>query len=280
MASVYKMVTDRIIDQLNKGIIPWEKPWTGIQGGAYNRVSKKPYSLLNQMLLEHSGEYATLKQWSKLGGKVKKGSKSEFVVFWKFIQKEKEDDSGKKTVSTYPMLRYYRVFHISKVDGVEPLEKPFNDVSPIDVAENIINEYVNREGLTFIETVSNKAYYSPMEDKVVVPDKKQFTNANGYYGTTFHELVHSTGHKLRLNRFTDNDDAHFGSESYSKEELVAEIGSASLMNMIGIETDKTIRNNVAYIQSWLKVLRNDEKFVVSAGGKAGKAVDYIMGIEQ
>lgn len=280
MASVYKMVTDRIIDQLNKGIIPWEKPWTGIQGGAYNRVSKKPYSLLNQMLLEHSGEYATLKQWSKLGGKVKKGSKSEFVVFWKFIQKEKEDDSGKKTVSTYPMLRYYRVFHISKVDGVEPLEKPFNDVSPIDVAENIINEYVNREGLTFIETISNKAYYSPMEDKVVVPDKKQFTNANGYYGTTFHELVHSTGHKLRLNRFTDNDDAHFGSESYSKEELVAEIGSASLMNMIGIETDKTIRNNVAYIQSWLKVLRNDEKFVVSAGGKAGKAVDYIMGIEQ
>lgn len=280
MASVYKMVTDRIIDQLNKGIIPWEKPWTGIRGGAYNRVSKKPYSLLNQMLLEYSGEYATLKQWSKLGGKVKKGSKSEFVVFWKFIQKEKEDDSGKKTVATYPMLRYYRVFHISKVDGVEPLEKPFNDVNPIDVAENIINKYVNREGLAFIETVSNKAYYSPMEDKVVVPDKKQFANANGYYGTVFHELVHSTGHKLRLNRFTSNDDAHFGSESYSKEELVAEIGSASLMNMTGIETDKTIRNNVAYIQSWLKALQNDEKFVVSAGGKAGKAVDYIIGIEQ
>lgn len=77
--SVYEMVTERIIAELENGIIPWEKPWSGIQDGAYNRISNRPYSLLNQMLLRHSGEYATMKQWNQLGGKIKKGSKSEIV---------------------------------------------------------------------------------------------------------------------------------------------------------------------------------------------------------
>ena len=108
-----------------------------------------------------------------------------------------------------------------------------------------------------------------------IPDLP-FKNINEYYSTTFHELTHSTGHKNRLNRLQTGAVAAFGSETYSKEELVAEIGSASLMNMLGIETPKTFRNSAAYIQSWLKVLRNDNKFIVSASSKAEKAVNYIM----
>lgn len=120
--NVYEMVTERIIAELEKGVIPWEKPWTGVRSGAYNRVSKRPYSLLNQMLLKHTGEYATYKQWQDLGGQVKKGEKSEIVVFWKIFEAEETNkDTGEKETKKIPLLRYYNVFHISQVEGVEPL---------------------------------------------------------------------------------------------------------------------------------------------------------------
>ena len=107
--------------------------------------------------------------------------------------------------------------------------------------------------------------------------KEQYKVINEYYSTTFHEITHSTGHQNRLNRLQSGQVAAFGSEEYSKEELVAEIGSAALMNLLGIETIKTFRNTAAYIQSWLNVLKNDNKFIVSASSKAEKAVNFILG---
>lgn len=277
-ANVYEMVTERIIAELEKGVIPWEKPWTGVRSGAYNRISKKPYSIINQMILKHTGEYATFKQWTDLGGHIRKGEKSEMVVFWKIFEKEEtNEDTGEKEVRKIPMLRYYNVFHISQVDGVEPLVIPFKEVEPIEAADRIIAEYVEREHIEFKEIASNEAFYSPSSDRVVVPMKEQYKHINEYYSTTFHELTHSTGHKSRLDRLESGADAAFGSETYSKEELVAEIGSASLMNLLGIETIKTFRNSAAYIQSWLKVLKSDNKFIVSASSKAEKAVNYIIG---
>ena len=116
----YNFLENNIWDE--KGNIPWEKPWTGVRSGAYNRISKKPYSIINQMLLQHTGEYATFKQWTDLGGHIRKGEKSEFVVFWKILEREEtNEDTGEKEVRKIPMLRYYNVFHISQVDGVEPL---------------------------------------------------------------------------------------------------------------------------------------------------------------
>ena len=100
---------------------------------------------------------------------------------------------------------------------------------------------------------------------------------NEFYATLYHEMIHSTGHKSRLNRL--EKDAHFGNEVYSKEELVAELGSASIMNMLGLETKKTFRNSAAYIQSWIKVFKNDPRFIVSAAGKAEKAVKFILNEE-
>ena len=280
--NVYEMVTERIIAELEKGVIPWEKPWTGVRSGAYNRVSKRPYSLLNQMLLKHTGEYATYKQWQDLGGQVKKGEKSEIVVFWKIFEAEETNkDTGEKETKKIPLLRYYNVFHISQVEGVEPLapEQLNDEVEPIEEADKIITDYITREHIEFTECRSNEAYYSPSQDAVVVPMKEQYKVINEYYSTTFHELTHSTGHKNRLNRLETGAVAAFGSETYSKEELVAEIGSASLMNLLGIETVKTFRNSAAYIQSWLQVLRNDNKFIVSASSKAEKAVNYIFAAE-
>ena len=278
-ANVYDMVTNRIIAELEKGKIPWQKPWTGVRDGAYNRITKRPYSLLNQMLLQHNGEYATFKQWQDLGGHIRKGEKSEIVCFWKILEQEETNkDTGEKESVKIPLLRYYNVFHISQVDGVAPLalEQLNDEVEPIKAGDKIINDYINREHLNFVECKSNKAYYSPSNDTVVVPLKEQYNLINEYYSTTFHELTHSTGHKNRLNRLQTGAVAAFGSENYSKEELVAEIGSTTLMSIAGIETAKTFRNSTAYIQNWLQVLRNDNKFIVSASSKAEKAVNYIL----
>lgn len=121
----------------------------------------------------------------------------------------------------------------------------------------------------------DRAFYRPSTDEVVLPIRKQFMSTAEYYSTVFHELTHSTGHASRLNRLTQA--AFFGSEDYSKEELVAEIGAAALVNHVGLETSNSIRNSAAYIQNWLQVLRDDKRFIVSASGKAEKAVNLILG---
>jgi antirestriction protein ArdC len=278
--SVYEMVTDRIIAQLESGTIPWEKPWTGTKSGAFNRVSKKSYSLLNQMLLKHEGEYATFEQWKKLGGHVRKGEKSEIIVFWKVLEVEEKTEDGTLEKKNIPYLKYINVFHISQVDGIEPLkaDELNNEIEPIEQAETLLKDYWSRENITVNHVKGNKAFYSPLQDLIQLPLFEQFKNANEYYSTAFHESTHSTLKAKRCNREEDrqNKNVSFGSEEYSKEELVAELGAASLMNIVGIENPKTFKNSTAYIQSWIKVLRNDNKFIVSASSKAEKAVKYIL----
>ncbi len=279
--NVYELVTNRIIEQLENNIVPWEKPWSGTLDGAFNRVSKKPYSILNQMLLKYDGEYASFKQWKDLGGHIRKGEKSEIVVFWKMYPIKEKQDDGTEIIKTIPLLKYINVFHISQVDGVEPLkQKVTHDIEPIDKAEKILNDYWNRENITIEHVKGDKAFYSPMFDKIQLPLFEQFKQSEEYYSTAFHESIHSTMKTSRCNRQEDRKGkvVSFDSEEYSKEELVAEVGSAQLMNIVGIETTKSFRNSTAYIQSWLKVLRNDNKFIVSASSKAEKAVNYILGI--
>lgn len=278
--SVYEMVTERIINQLEQGIIPWQKPWTGVRSGAYNRISKKSYSLINQMMLKHDGEYATFKQWESLGGHVRKGEKSEIVVFWKITPVEETKEDGTKKMKQIPLLRYYNVFHISQVESVEPLpEEELNDIEPIEKAEAVLNDYWTREHIKVEHVKGNKAFYSPAFDMIQLPLFEQFTSGNEYYSTAFHESVHSTMKENRCNRTEDRKGklVAFGSNEYSKEELVAEIGSANILNILGIETTKSFRNSAAYIQNWLSVLKNDVKFIVSASSKAEKAVKYILG---
>lgn len=272
--TVYEMVTERIIEELEKGSIPWEKPWSGRRSGAYNFVTKRSYSLMNQMMLKHRGAYGTFKQWTEKGGKIRKGEKSEIVVFWKFQIVEEENEDGEKEEKKIPMLRYYNVFHISQVDGVELKEEELPEVEPIESAEKIKRDYVEREHIRILEYATNEAFYSPTGDFIQVPERGQYKDIESFYDVLFHEMTHSTGHKSRLNRLERG--AHYGNELYSKEELVAELGSASLMNMLGLETKKTIRNNAAYIQSWIKVFKNDPRFIVSAAGKAEKAIKFIL----
>lgn len=280
--NVYDMVTARIIEELEKGIIPWKKPWHGVQSGAYNRISKKPYSLLNQMLLHKHGEYASFKQWKDLGGHVRKGEKGEIIVFWKILPVEETDKEGNKIIKHIPFLKYITVFHISQVDGVEPLkQEALQDIEPIEEAEHILHDYINREGIHLEQEASNEAYYSPAADLIHLPLLEQFDKPEEFYSTAFHEATHSTMKESRCNRQEERKGklVAFGSEEYSKEELVAEIGAAGILNSLGIETTHSFRNSAAYIQNWLQVLRNDNRFIVSASSKAEKAINYILNRE-
>ena len=154
--------------------------------------------------------------------------------------------------------------------------KKKNLLQPIAEAETLLYSYLDRMGIHFFNRLGAEASYNPVLDQIVLPALGEFYNAEEYYSTAFHEAVHSTGHYSRLGRFNEAGTALFGSEAYSKEELIAEIGSATILNKIGIETKKSFRNNVAYIQNWLSVLNGDSKFIVSASSKAEKAVKYIL----
>lgn len=277
---LYLEITNRVIAELEKGIVPWQKPWTGTRQGPYSRSTGLPYSLLNQMLLGKPGEYLTFKQCMEDGGKVRKGEKAHMVVFWKPIPFKDTDSTGDTVERIIPYLRYYNVFHIDQCDGIEPKYTPEFLVSsnPVAAAEDVIEGYKIRENCTVCHQQSNRAYYSASEDVVVMPLREQFPREEGYYSTFFHELVHSTGHKSRLDRLSK--DASFGNEEYSKEELIAEIGTIACMNELGLGTTKTFKNSTAYIGSWLRALQNDKHMIVSATGKSEKAVNFIFGREK
>lgn len=278
--NICNMVSDRIIEQLNKGIIPWQKPWFTVGKGAISHSSGRPYSLLNQLMLD-PGEYATFNQIKAEGGKVKKGAKSHPVVFWKMFQKEDTDENGEKVVKNIPVLKYYSVFNIeTECEGMcrKYPEGVQVDNDPIADAESIIANYETAEGIAINRVLeSDLAFYSPSGDYITVPHINQYKVVEEYYSTLFHEMTHSTGHKSRLNRFTGSAAcAAFGSEEYSKEELTAEIGAAALVNHCGIESEKSFVNSAAYVQSWLRALKNDKTMIIAAAGKAEKAVEYIL----
>lgn len=288
MFDIYQAVTDRIIGQLQNGVIPWKKPWVGIRSEAISYATGKPYSLLNQMLLGEPGEYLTFHQVQELGGRVRKGSKSRFVVFWKMLEKNTlnpdgtpaHTSDGKVIIETTPVLRYYNVFHIRDTEGIKPrhtVPLPFIAAEADEVAEAVIRSYLDRSGCKLQSSAQDEAYYSPARDLVSLPLREQFQSKAEYYSTCFHELTHSTGHFSRLNRFAPGAGAAaFGSESYSKEELIAEIGSAAILNTLAIETESSFQNSAAYIQSWLKALRDDKRLIISASAKAEKAVALIL----
>ena len=285
------MVTDRVLEMINKGVIPWNKPWSfsgkAENEQAINYVTRKPYSLINQWLLMEPGEYLTFKQVVAAKGKIRKGAKSRFVVFFTHVPYEKKDERTDETqLLTYPLLRYYNVFHIKDTEGVESkLQAPAEPDAPVanlpmcDEADAAIDAYVDSQsGLKFInDRESDRAYYSPAEDKVVVPMRKQFKDMAEYYSTAFHELTHSTLTENRCNRRTAGDVAFFGSHEYSREELVAEMGAAMLCSNFKVDTEKAFRNSVGYLQGWAGKLKNDPRAIVVAAGKAEKAVRYILG---
>ncbi len=294
---ICEMVTQKLLTLIEQGVTPWVRPWEASgYDEAISHTTGKPYSLLNQILLEfRSGEYLTFNQVKKEGGSVKKGAKTQIVVFWQCgrympvkieDEEDSQDEDEKKEVwVSYhtPVLKYYRVFHINDCVGIKPRYAKEKDVvitytnDPIEAAENVANDYCSRSGVTLRVCDSNKAYYQPFTDSVTVPKLSQFKETAEYYSTLFHELTHSTGHKSRLNRLGNGTGIIVGlKEEYSREELVAEIGAAACLSRLGIENKKTTENSAAYLENWASFLKNDKKAFIVAAGRAEKAVELIF----
>lgn len=270
------MVTDLIIQRLEAGVVPWQMPWKSSGAMPRNLVSKKAYRGFNFWYLLSFGFenplFLTFNQAKQLGGTIIKGSKSYQVVFWKM--REYTKDGVTEEVS---MLRYYRIFHIDSVEGIDPEkitadENHDHEFDPIAECDRLVEFWHDSPTIEF---GSAKACYMPSLDKVKMPNPRTFFEDEKYYSVLFHELTHSTGHRSRLNRHEKFPDHRFGSRDYSQEELVAEMGAAYLCGICGIE-NTTIDNSAAYIQSWLNKLKNDNKFVMMAASYAQKAVDYIL----
>lgn len=267
MKKAYEVITDKIIEIIEtKGVIPWKKPWRGT--GARNIISKKSYRGINSFML-NSQEYEnpywlTFLQAKQLGGNIKKGEKGTPIVFFKFIDVEDE-------VRKIPFLKYSTVFNIEQCEGIEiPKEEKKLDFNPIERAEEIL-----KKRNPVIKFGGDRAFFRPSDDFIQLPQKNEFYSEAEYYSTAFHELTHWTGHETRLDR-EGMKNIHFGSESYSKEELIAEMGASLFNDECGM-FNEVKENSTAYIQSWLKVLKNDKKMIISAGAAAQKAFDYIIG---
>lgn len=291
---VYQIVTDRILEALDSGTVPWRKPWRGGSAGRPKSLAtRKPYNGINIWLLSMSAQAAgfescywvTYKKAQELGGQVRKGEKSSIAVFWKKLEKEKVTESGSIEKDEFFVLRYYRIFNLDQCDNLNPDKLPVDavpeidetelDFEPIEACESIVSNMPNIPEIT--HSGDPKAYYRPSVDIVHMPNKTKFENESFYYSVLFHELSHSTGHSSRLNRQGKSTVA-FGSVEYGKEELVAEFSSCMLCGIAGIETS-TIENSAAYIDNWSKAIKKDRKLVVQAASAGQKAADYIRGIK-
>ena len=277
--TVHEIITNRIIEQLEKGVIPWKKPWKS--DWPMNYKYKTRYRGINVPILAstefNSPYWLTFKNVGEFGGRVKKGEKGTVIVFWKMLEAKDEDTNDETDKKLVPYLRYHRVWNLDQTEGIDyenPKPRTNGEVGLIDEAEKIIADMPNSPKIQF---AGQGAFYSPSEDLVNIPLREKFMTAAGYYGTVFHELGHSTGHVSRLNR---SGFGKFGSEKYSKEELVAEMTASFLLGYLGFKDDPQIENAAAYIGSWLKKLKGDPRFVVQAAAQAQKAADYILNINE
>jgi antirestriction protein ArdC len=275
--NVYEIVTAKILEQLESGTVPWRKPWKSEL--PCNLVSQKQYNGLNVFLLGMQGygskHWLTFNQANKLGGHVKKDAKASMVTFWNIgPEKTIRKADGTERTGKSILLRYYNVFNLEQTEGIaEKLGLTSEPrIADIEQCEKIVGLMPNAPA----REQSGKAWYRPSTDTVGMPSKDLFASAEGYYATLFHELTHSTGHASRVGREGIETLNEFGSESYSKEELIAEMGSAMLCGETGI-SPAVIENSAAYLKNWIDHLKGDSKLLLSAASAAQKASNYILG---
>jgi len=275
---IAQLITDRMIAELEKGAVPWVKPWKTLKqapgaGMPFNPASKTLYRGINHTWLSMQPYsmpwFVTFKQAQALGGNVKAGEKGTPVVFWNVHKKETTGDNGETVTSAYAFIKHYWVFNVEQCEDLTIPAAPELPAAEFDQSPSVIS-LVDKLGLSGgLTHAGDRAYYMPSRDSIVMPPLAAFNSAANYHATLLHESVHATGHKSRLDRLTP---ARFGSEDYAYEELVAELGAAMLCCKLGIDGDL---RHAGYIQSWLKALRNDKKFILSASAKAQAAMDWL-----
>jgi len=281
---IAQLITDRIIAELEKGATPWVKPWKRLkgqpgQGMPYNPVSGTLYRGINHFWLGMQPfavpYYLTFKQAQQLGGSVKAGQKGTPVVYWNVHRKEGKNDAGETVTSAYAFIKHYYVFNIEQCDDITLPAMPETPAATFN-ADASVMAVVDRLGLAGgLMHAGDSAYYRPSTDSIVMPPMAAFNSAAHYHATLLHESVHATGHKSRLDRDFSKS-RRFGDEHYAAEELVAELGAAMLCAHCGIDGDL---RHAGYIESWLKALRNDKRYILTASAQAQKALDLLTKVE-
>jgi antirestriction protein ArdC len=280
--NVYEIVTERIIQELENGTAPWRKPWSSAWSPK-NFVSAKPYRGINYALLssevgrQECPYFATKKQTFQRGGRIKSGQWKHYsiVTFWKLVvvaggdDVTGEDDTSRRTI---PLLRYYKVWNLQQTEGISWSVPEETHIDPIESCEAVVTDY--EDGPEIHANGVDQAYYRSGTDSVHLPCRNAFNSGEAYYGTLFHELIHSTGHKSRLDRGMSG--GHH-SKAYSREELCAEMGAALLLGSAGIVQDPIMENSGAYLRSWIQNLTEDPKCLAVACSRAQKAADWVLG---
>ncbi len=282
----FEEMTARIISQLEKGVVPWRRTWNQItMGAARNHFTGYTYRGINRFMLDgfEVPRFATFNQISGAGHRVTKGAKSLPIYFWKmlfFDADGKRVETKKEAEKVVPFVSEYRVFNVLDIEGFtaeieDSRKKMFQEDKPETIPARIEECEALLSGNPH-EVAKGEPAYSPLFDKLFMPDLTEFESPGKYYHTYFHELSHWTGHSSRLNREIRNS---FGSEKYSREELVAEMSASFLAAHCGIVVEDLVENTAAYLQSWINALHGDARLLMTASSAAEKAANFLLKTE-
>jgi antirestriction protein ArdC len=287
--TVHRIVTERMIAALQRGTVPWHKPWQAAAGRPRSMSTGQPYRGVNVFLLGLTAAeegypspfWGTYRQISDLGGQIRRGERSTLVVFWKQAERtERDPQTGEPVIRQLPVLRYYRVFSAAQADHLpRRFHLQLGEHTEISEPQAVLDDYLAR-GPKLLHVAGDRADYHPATDTIRLPLRSQFRSAEGYYATAFHEAGHSTGHPDRLNRPGIAAFDHFGSDKYAREELVAQMSSSLLCAQTGIEDPETFENSASYMAGWLSALNHDTRLVVTAAAQAQRACDVINQAER
>lgn len=283
---IYQVVTDKIVASLEKGVVPWQRPWERGLSEPINAISKKPYNGVNVFLLwitqmargYTTPVWMTFNQAKQLGANVRKGEKATMVVFWKPTVREVVTSSGSKEEKKSLILRFYNVFNLEQIENL-PEGYTSKFLPKLPGANNVLTpefvEFVKATGAK-ITVGRDRACYIPSLDEIWMPSLAAFKKADDFAATELHELAHWTGDKKRLDRELGN---RFGNDAYAMEELVAEMTSAFVCAHLNIrgEVDD---NCAAYIANWLGILKQDSRAIFTVSSKASQAANYLRSFSE
>ncbi len=280
---IYQTITDKVIADLERGVRPWHRPWTG--GNATTsrplRANGIPYQGINVVLLwieaslkgYASPTWMTFKQAQEVGACVRKGEKGSMVVYANAITKTETDAStGEDSERRISFLKSYTVFNVAQIDGLRPMPSALETTDRLTEADRMkaVDMFFAMVGAD-LRHAGSRAFYAPALDAITLPPFAAFESPGAYYATLGHEHIHWTGHSRRLDRL---EKAPKTSEPYAREELVAELGSAFLCADLGV-SDEPREDHASYLASWLKVLREDKRAIVTAASAAQRAVNFL-----
>lgn len=281
-------ITDELIKIIDRGVLPWRKPWTVGGSSVPLRQNGEPYQGINNFLLTMrtlmagyaSPFWMTLRQANDLNAKVIKGSKSSIVVYYGTAARDRaesasDDETERDETKAIPFMKSYRVFNADQIAGLDARfhpEPPAMEVYPERAPIHHMQDFFEAIGAT-VSFSGREACYVPALDKIYLPPIEVFENPLNFYAVWGHELGHWTKPRHRLNR--SYGDARFGNTAYAREEIVAELCTVFLGQKLGFSAH-TLELNAAYLENWVRVLRSDKRAIFKHAADAQRACDYLV----